>query len=142
MSAELPPHPSSIFDDDDDKQKAKRDQVKRLRDIVCKWMVHGPCGVEKPKAPCMYNNNGDLTTQCSKKFPKQNVEETLIDQSNSYVNCRRRCPGNGEHEAFVNDRHLTNASIVPYSPYLALKYNCHINVEICASTRAAKYLHK
>ena len=25
---------------------------------------------------------------------------------------------------------------------LALKYKCHINVEICASSRAAKYLHK
>ena len=77
-----------------------------------------------------------------KKFPKQYEEETFIDQSNSYVRYRRRHPGNGEHEAYVNDRHLTNEWIVPYSPYLALKYNCHINVEICASSRAAKYLHK
>ena len=66
MSAELPPHPSSILDDDDVKQIAKRDQVKSLRDIVCKWMVRGPCSGEKPDAACMHNNNGDLTTQCSK----------------------------------------------------------------------------
>ena len=55
---------------------------------------------------------------------------------------RRRAPGNGEHEALVNDRHVTNAWVVPYSPYLTCKYSCHINVEICASSRAAKYLHK
>ncbi|VDO64685.1 unnamed protein product [Heligmosomoides polygyrus] len=32
--------------------------------------------------------------------------------------------------------------IVPYNPYLLLKYNCHINVEICGMTTAVKYLYK
>ena len=67
VSSELPPHPTSILDEDEDKQRARRDQVKRLRDIVCKWMIHGPCGEEKPKAPCIYDNNGDLTKE---EFPE------------------------------------------------------------------------
>ena len=120
VSAGLPPHPSSIFDDDEGNQRARRDQLKKLRDTVCKWMIHGPCGGEKPKAPCMYNNNGDQTTICSKNFPKQLEDDTFTDQSKSYVRYRRRAPGNGEHEALVNDRHVTNAWVVPYSPYLAL----------------------
>ena len=37
---------------------------------------------------------------------------------------------------------LDNRSIVPYSPYLSLRYNCHINVEVCLSPMAAKYLYK
>ena len=37
---------------------------------------------------------------------------------------------------------IDNSWISSYSPYLSLKYNCHINVEICASISAVKYLHK
>ena len=37
---------------------------------------------------------------------------------------------------------LDNRWIVPYSPYLSLRYNCHINVEVCMSPLAAKYLFK
>uniref|UniRef100_A0A6N2NJY0 Helitron helicase-like domain-containing protein n=1 Tax=Salix viminalis TaxID=40686 RepID=A0A6N2NJY0_SALVM len=33
-------------------------------DIVCKFMLHGPCGVAKPGAQCMSGN------VCTKSFPK------------------------------------------------------------------------
>ena len=45
--------------------------------------------------------------------------------------------GLGESATFID-----NSWISPYSPYLTLKYNCHINVEICSSISAVKYLHK
>ena len=32
--------------------------------------------------------------------------------------------------------------MVLYNPYLCAKYQCHINVEICASIEAVKYIHK
>ena len=32
--------------------------------------------------------------------------------------------------------------IVPYNPYFSLKFNCHINVESCASVKSVKYLFK
>ncbi|XP_023312434.1 uncharacterized protein LOC108916109, partial [Anoplophora glabripennis] len=35
-----------------------------------------------------------------------------------------------------------NRWIVPYNPYALLKYNCHINVEACASVHSVKYLYK
>ena len=46
------------------------------------------------------------------------------------------------NEALYGDRQVTNEWVVPYNPYLLLRYNCHINVEICASTKATKYLYK
>ena len=35
-----------------------------------------------------------------------------------------------------------NKDVVPYNPYLSAKYDCHINVEVCAPTKAVKYIHK
>ena len=32
--------------------------------------------------------------------------------------------------------------IVPYSPFLSLRFNCHINVKLCLSPTASKYLYK
>ena len=32
--------------------------------------------------------------------------------------------------------------IVPYNDYLSRKFNCHINVEVCAGLRAVEYIHK
>jgi hypothetical protein len=32
--------------------------------------------------------------------------------------------------------------VVPYNPYLSLLFNCHINVEVCTSVAAVKYLYK
>jgi predicted O-linked N-acetylglucosamine transferase (SPINDLY family) len=33
-------------------------------------------------------------------------------------------------------------SVVPYNPYLSKKFNAHINVEVCSSVTAVKYLYK
>ncbi|KAF7839557.1 DNA helicase PIF1, ATP-dependent [Senna tora] len=37
---------------------------------------------------------------------------------------------------------VDNSWVVPYNPWLLLKYNCHINVEICSSVMSVKYLYK
>jgi hypothetical protein len=35
-----------------------------------------------------------------------------------------------------------NRYVVPYNSYLSARYNCHINVEICASVESVRYIHK
>ena len=37
---------------------------------------------------------------------------------------------------------LDNRWVVPYNPILLMRYNCHINVEVCSSINCAKYLYK
>ena len=35
-----------------------------------------------------------------------------------------------------------NRQIVPYNPYLIRRYKAHINVEICTTVQAIKYIYK
>lgn len=37
---------------------------------------------------------------------------------------------------------MDNRCVVPYHPYLALKYNTYINVEASTSLQAIKYIYK
>jgi hypothetical protein len=37
---------------------------------------------------------------------------------------------------------VTDAWVVPYNRALLLKYRCHLNVEVCSTLHAVKYLHK
>ena len=32
--------------------------------------------------------------------------------------------------------------MVPYNPFLLLKYNAHINIELCSTVKSVKYLYK
>ena len=123
--AELPPH----VDDNDDES---------LENIVLMNMVHGPCGEENPNSPCMIDG------KCSKGYPKEFNEQTIVDQDNFYAIYRRRSPSKGGKTAKnpKNGRIIDNRWIVPYNPFLSLRYNCHINVECCSSPKAAKYLYK
>lgn len=38
--------------------------------------------------------------------------------------------------------YLDNCNVVPHSPSLTRRFNCHINVEACTSVTAIKYIHK
>ena len=49
---------------------------------------------------------------------------------------------NNNQTVEVKGIQLDNRWVVPYNPYLIIKYNCHINVEICSSITAIKYLFK
>ncbi|XP_050889665.1 uncharacterized protein LOC127094952 [Lathyrus oleraceus] len=54
-----------------------------------------------------------------------------------------------EHQSDISDelyqgrdRSVDNRWVVPYNPWLLLKYDYHINVEICSSIKSNKYLYK
>ena len=130
--AELPPSPD---DTDDPDEKAQR---KRLQDIVMTNMIHGPCGSINPNSPCMEDG------KCLKKYPKPFQKETTVDPDNNYAIYRRRSPKDGglQHVCPKTKRVIDNSWVVPYSPFLTLRFNCHINVEICTSPKASKYLYK
>ncbi|CAJ2653406.1 unnamed protein product [Trifolium pratense] len=103
-----------------------------LFSIVSALMIHGPCGEQNKKSPCMPHG------RCSKYFPKKFTSHTIID-ADGYPVYRRRDNGvyikKGEHFA-------DNRFVVPYNRELLLKYNAHINVEWCNQSRSIKYLFK
>ena len=114
---------------------------------ITKTMVHGPCGALNPNAPCMVDG------VCSKLYPKNICEETK-ENDDGYPEYRRRI---NMHTCQVkvkmkqkdpNKKYnynlitVDNSWIVPYNPYLSLKYNCHINAEVCSSVQAVKYIFK
>lgn len=103
----------------------------QLREIVIKNMMHGPCGVNNLYAPCMENR------ECKKKFPKS-FNETTKTNVNGYPVYKRR---EGEN-AKVRGVWMDNRNVVPYNPFLLIKYNAHINVEVCTSLAAIKYIYK
>jgi len=103
-----------------------------LHEIITKHMVHGPCGKYNLNSPCMVNG------ECSKKFPKE-FQDLTVSNCDGYPKYQRQ---NNGVVTTVRGKEINNSWIVPYNPYLSLKYNCHINVESCASVQSVKYLFK
>lgn len=137
VCAELPPDPETSPTGSD-----ARDQALRLQEIVLKQMRHGPCGILNPNSPCMRDKDGAPSSFCQKFFPKPFQNSTEWSDIDSYPKYRRRSPENGGRLILTQNGPVDNSWIVPYSPYLCLKYNAHINVEVCVSAIAAKYLFK
>jgi hypothetical protein len=119
VSAELP--------DDSDPQQAD------LFETVSSLLMHGPCGPLAPNKPCM-NEQG----VCSKGFPKEFAAETCLPRD-EYPVYRRRDDGRCVEK---NGMVLDNRWVVPYNAYLVRKFKAHINVHVCTSIRAVKYLYK
>ncbi|KAG2192401.1 hypothetical protein INT47_012468 [Mucor saturninus] len=101
-------------------------------ETVQRNMMHGPCGQQNPRAQCMENG------ECKKRFPKSFCTETVEDGS-GYPKYRRRDDGRSVTRGASL---LDNRWVVPHNLYLCAKYNAHINVEICTSVSAVKYLYK
>lgn len=103
-----------------------------LYEIVKSCMIHGPCGNLNPRCICMDQG------KCQRNFPKDFCDETNPNVD-GYPLYRRRNNGRtiqiGQHE-------LDNRWVVPYNKALSLKYNAHINFEICSTVKSVKYIYK
>ncbi|XP_061339347.1 uncharacterized protein LOC133286026 [Gastrolobium bilobum] len=100
--------------------------------VVNSYMMHGPCGPENHKSPCMKER------KCSKKFPKIFSSRTLIDDD-GFAHYRRLNNGRVVNK---NGAELDNHYVVPYNAKLLLKYQAYINVEYTCQRSAIKYLFK
>ncbi|KAK4596818.1 hypothetical protein RGQ29_014731 [Quercus rubra] len=112
-----------------------KEEQPQLHKAVLKHMIHGPCRVQNPRSPYMKNG------RCKKGYLKPFSPETY--QGNDSYPVYKRYDTN--NPVPLNDRcriMVDNTWVVPYNPWLLLKYNCHINVEICCSIKSVKYLYK
>ena len=125
--AELPPLPTGPCPPSTDTDaRRKYDQAKRLHELVCEHMVHNDCSSRRD-APCL-NEEGF----CSKGYRKEFSEETRWSELEIYPEYRRRRPSPGAPPIMHKGRELDNRWVVPYSPYLLLKYEAHIKTSKCA----------
>jgi hypothetical protein len=102
-------------------------------ETVISTIMHGPCGVLNPSASCMKDGF------CQKCYLKA-FQSTTQENSDGYPVYRRRDDG-----SFVEIRagiRLDNQWVIPHNVKLLTKYDAHINVEICSSVLAIKYLYK
>ncbi|KAL3820238.1 hypothetical protein ACJIZ3_006143 [Penstemon smallii] len=65
----------------------------------------------------------EIIWKCKYYYPKEFVESTTTGQK-SFPNYRRKDDG---RSVMVHNVKLDNRSVVPYCPYLLLKFDCHIN---------------
>ena len=117
-----------------------------LAEVIKSITIHGPCGNQFSHSPCMKPASGSHPATCSKSYPKAFCEETAV-QENGYPQYHRRNNGQSFQVPIRNGFPGTaftvdNRWVVPHNPYLSWKYKAHINVEICASVHAIKYIHK
>ncbi|XP_046751314.1 uncharacterized protein LOC124414413 [Diprion similis] len=94
-----------------------------LHDIVRQCMVHGPCGQQNVDSPCMDTK----TNRWSSRIYRRRDDGNLIVCDVKEDGTRRTA---------------NNRDVVPYNAYLLLKFNSHINVEICSMVQCIKYLFK
>lgn len=102
----------------------------RLFEIVTKKMIHGPHG--KNYLQCMDNPE----KKCSKKFPKAFREKTTLS-CRQYPFYRR-----SKNIVQKGEKTFDNRFVIPYNAELLLRFNSHINVEVCTSLKAVKYIYK
>ena len=106
---------------------------KCLRKTVVKHMMHGPCGHLNPNNVCMQKKG-----KCKDHYPKAFTSKTYLGE-HEYPKYKRR---NNNDNVKVRGHYLNNKWVVPYNPYLLAKFDCHMNVEICSTVKAVKYLYK
>ena len=99
--------------------------------LVSKYMLHR-C------SPNYCRSQVTSDGKCKKYYQKDFCNETLVVDGER-VKYKRR-----EHKRkwFYGKHPLNNKYIVPYSPILLKKFQCHMNVEIVNSTMALKYITK
>jgi len=132
ISAELPPANDPISQE--------------LRGIIETTMVHTHCVAHNGQALCMQGLDRFSVLMCCKGYPHSFQEETIINED-GYPTHRRRETGQSYTVEVRRDGAditavIDNRRVVPYSPSLSLCYKAHINVEVCGSVKAVKYIHK
>jgi Helitron helicase-like domain at N-terminus len=98
-----------------------------LHSLVSGHMLHPRCDVvlQQEKHSCRADKAG-LLCDCRRRFPKAMGPATVII-GDGFPQYRRR----GLYTATDRSgRIVTDSWVVPHSPYLILKYQCHINVEV------------
>ena len=112
------------------------------------YMIHQKCGDFNPKAACMTTCSKTKRKFCSKHFPQPFADTISTNTATGRAEYRRvdngdkatikRRNGDGEHvETDVDNRYA-----VPCNPWLLMKYDCHICVDLVTAQVVVANLYK
>lgn len=120
-----------------------------LREKVLKYMIHKPCGAfGNVDSPCMQLNRDTNRKKCNKNFPQPfrstatvndktgRVEYTRIENESDSPTVRVKVNGKWK------DVPVGDEWVATYNPYLLMRFDCHIHVDIVTATACVKYLFK
>ena len=124
----------------------------KLREKVLAYRTHKKCGKHNPSAPCMKVNPKTKQKYCQKNYP-QPFRSSMHTNSSGRAEYTRlnngdratiRCK-NGANKTVHNktvDTEIDNRDVVPYNPYLLMKYDSHICVDLVTAKAVIAYLCK
>ena len=121
------------------------DSTREFCALIMSSMLHSPCGTVNSRAPCMTISTPGQPSTYSKRYPFFFQPETLLNRDGYPL---YQCHDNGNLHIIHPARNgndevrLDNCWVVLHNPYLTCRYKAHINVEISASIKAVKYIHK
>ena len=100
-----------------------------LREKVIKYMVNKTCGTVNPSAPCKRTDSKTKRKYCQKRYPQPFSSVTNVNTAHGRAEYRRLDnrdtaeikQKNGENKTIAVA--IDNRDIVPYSPWLLMKYD-------------------
>ncbi|CAN0502767.1 unnamed protein product, partial [Laminaria digitata] len=119
-----------------------------LRKKVLQYMVHNKCGTFNPSAPCMKTDPKTKRKYCKMHYPQPFRSSLALNEKSGRAEYRRldnddsatiKCK-NGQNKTV--EATIDNRYIVPYNPYLIMKYDCHICIDIVTGKAVIAYLYK
>ena len=78
---------------------------------------------------------------CIKRFPRE-FNKTTIVNVDGYSIYRRRCIVDDEIIIWGSNGRFDNRWVVLYNPFLTRLLKAYINVEVCITVKAVKYIYK
>lgn len=120
----------------------------KLREKVVKYMVHQKCGEFNPNAPCMTTDHKTNKNHCSKHYPQPFRDRFTTNSKTGRAEYRRLdnrdtatiTQKNGDNKYVQTE--IDNRYIVPYNPYLLMKYDCHICCDLVTAMAVVAYIYK
>ena len=119
----------------------------KLREKVLAYHIHKKCGKHCPSAPCMKVDPKTKRKYCQKHYPQpfrssmhtNNQGRAEYTRLNNGDKATIRCK-NGANKTV--DTEIDNRDVVPYNPYLLMKYDSHICVDLVTAKAVIAYLYK
>ena len=112
----------------------------------CKRLIENPIYVRSENGNILLDgclgNSHRTEIPKTREIPKSRGFLGISHVRNSWEGKFEIIQAGGNGNFLLNISALDNQFAAPYNHALALCYRCHINVEVCATVRSVKYLHK